>query len=127
MTDAMTGRRWVWWLMGVMGVMGLMGCSSVEPGNDPVVVRAEQITATAFDAMDAFLFWESRHPVPDEIHEFAERLRRDAPQWFGSARALTRAYKSHRTEENKVALETVLALLETAVSESAGYMAKPPE
>lgn len=109
-----------------MALCLLVGCSTIAPGNDPVVVRAEQATTSAFDVVDAFLLWEHNHPVPDNIHAFAEKLRTEAPGWFATARALTKAYKANRTPEKKAALGTALAVLETAVREATHYLARPP-
>jgi hypothetical protein len=104
------------------------GCASTEPGQDPLVVHAERTTAIALDVMDAFLRIEHEHralldqAVP-EIHRFAERLRRDGPQYLATARAATRAYKHSRSPENQFTLQTALAVLQTALTEAQRYIA----
>jgi hypothetical protein len=92
----------------------------LRPGQDPVVVRAEQTTVIAFEFVDAFLKWERSNEmtVGGEVHSFAETVRRNAPLWFTHARTLTKAYKSNRTPENKANLLTALAVLEAAMGEA---------
>jgi len=105
------------------------GCAAVAPGADPLVVNAERGTAIALDTFDTFLLLEYQNRTALEslspgIHEFAEQIRTDAPQWIATARALTRAYKLNRTPENKAALATAVAVLETALKEAQAYIAE---
>jgi hypothetical protein len=88
-----------------------------------VVVRAEQATAAAFDVIDAFLLWERSHDGGGDVHAVAEKFRKEAPSWFATARALTKAYKANRTPDNKVALQTALAVLDQAVREANRHLA----
>jgi len=62
--------------------------------------------------------------LADEIEAFAELLREDGPAWLEDARALTRAYKSHHTEQGKADLMRALAILETALGRAQAYVAK---
>ena len=111
----------------------LMGCAAIAPGSDPVVVRAEQTTAIALDTFDLFLAIERQQEsallkVNPRIHEFAELLRREAPQWFSTARALTASYKRHRTETSKANVGTIVSLLLTSIAEAQRYigLVNPP-
>ena len=107
-------------------VLFAVSCASVAPGHDPVVVNAERTTVLALDAVYTFLLWENQNraalaAVP-EIKASADYLRRNAPTWFATARDLTRAYKSNRTEQNKANLNTVIAILERAVAQANQYL-----
>jgi hypothetical protein len=110
------------------GVLSGVGCAAVERGQDPVVVNAERATAMALDVMDAFLQVEYLNrellaQASPEIHQVAERVRTDGPKWLESARAATKAYKQNRSPENKFQLQTAIAVLQTAVTESQRYIA----
>jgi hypothetical protein len=105
-----------------------LSCASVSPGHDPVVVNAERTTALALEVFDSFLKWEFDNRtalavVPD-VRRVADVIRRDGIGWLESARRLTVAYKANRTEENKAALNTGVAVLRVAVQEASGYLAK---
>lgn len=102
------------------------GCSSIAPGNDPVVVNAERTTRLALETFDLFVKWEYDNravlaKVP-EIRQAADQIRRDGPSWLSSARVLTRAYKDSRTAENKADLETALVVLRAALERARLYL-----
>jgi hypothetical protein len=108
--------------------LSTVGCSTVSPGNDPVVVNAERTVALALETFDVFLLWEYDHrealaPVP-EIRKVADKIRLGGQHWLASARILTKAYKENRTEENKVNLNAVLATLKAATQEAQSYLAR---
>ena len=102
----------------------LVGCAAIKPGNDPVVVRAEQTVKVAFEVCDSFLQWEhaNRATVPPEIQTYATALRDSGPIAFKTARTLTKAYKQNRSDENRANLDTALAVLLALQSESAAYI-----
>lgn len=106
-------------------------CSSILPGNDPVVVNAERTTQLALETFDGFVSWEytnreqlARFP---QIRELADRIRLEAPLWLMSARALTKAYKQNRTDEGKANLETIVSVLTAAVNEASTYLSAVPQ
>jgi len=112
--------------LAALAVLFLVSCAGIAPGHDPVVVNAERTTVLALDAVDTFLLWEFENraalaAVP-EIRERADYLRRHAPEWFATARDVTRAYKQNRTAANKVNLDTVIAILKRAVAEANQYL-----
>lgn len=80
---------------------------------DPVVINSERAIGIAFDTVDGFLRWEhvNRGVVTPKVHAAAQSLRRDAPDAFRNARAVLRAYKSNRSQEQKALLDTWLATL----------------
>lgn len=102
----------------------LTGCEAVAPHNDALVVRAEQTAAQAFAVTDAFLAWEKANPTSAEVHQFAEGLRKQAPSTLRALRACTKAYKNGRTDDNRVTLETVLAVVERMVREAQQFLPK---
>lgn len=61
-------------------MFALAGCATLQPGADPIVVRAEQLQTTAEGAFDLVLsvdhadrgFWKTNAPA---FHSFAEYLR----------------------------------------------------
>ena len=72
----------------------LVGCASLQPGADPLVVRAEQTEAIAKSAFDTVLnfdnsnrgFWATNAPA---YHSFCEWLRQ--PQTVEATNTLPRA------------------------------------
>jgi hypothetical protein len=114
------------------------GCASILPGNDPVVVNAERVTTVAADTFDTFLKteYDSRASLKAvspstyaAVHSYAEFLRAPdangvprAKQYLQSARALTAAYKANRTAENKANLQTILATISAALTETQKYL-----
>jgi hypothetical protein len=108
--------------------VALVSCATM-PGSDPVVVNSEKTTQVAFDVFDAFVTLEHNNraqlaAVSPEIHKYAEVIRRNGLTWLGTARSLTKAYKTNRTPENKASLLTAVSVLTTAIAESQKYIAQ---
>lgn len=109
-----------------VAILFIAGCATIEPGNDKLVVQAERTTKLALETFDTLLKWEYDNrevlsPIP-EIRASADRIRERGPGWLKTARTLTKAYKENRTDENKAALETWVALLRAAIKEAQGYL-----
>lgn len=113
----------------------LCGCASLQPGADPVVVRAQQAEQVAFATFDTYLRLVHQHEsrvratVPAAL-EFAEWLREKRPD--GQPRGLAmvqslgdvrRAYAAHRTPEKKASLTSAIALLQATVAETQKHLA----
>ena len=112
------------------------GCKTILPGNDPIIVRAEQSIQVAYATFDTFTaldndnreLFKTKFPT---VHEFAEWLRASVGQppmprglsIIQSANRVKLAYKSNRTAQNKASLVTALATLESAVMESQRQLA----
>jgi uncharacterized protein (UPF0335 family) len=97
------------------------GCSTtIAPGADPVVVRAEQTLEIAADTVDAFIRWERANEtkVSPEVHDIAETIRAEFPDKFRLTRAVLRAYKNNRSPEQKALLDAYLAALAEAVAQA---------
>lgn len=127
----------------------LPGCASVLPGNDPVVVHAQQTIAIGTDGFDTFLksedqthdaFCQVSPSACAQSHSFAEFLKtkvsngvdvtgtpvqtRRAKMWLQTATHLTDVYKDNRTPENKANLDTILNTITAAVAEAQKYLLK---
>lgn len=105
------------------------GCASILPGHDPIVVNAERTIGVALDTFDVFLKLEyDNHEalkgVSPAIYESAQYIRKNGKRWIKSATDLTRTYKRNRSPENKVSLITAISVLQSAVREAEGYIAK---
>lgn len=102
------------------------GCATLQPGADPVVVNAERTIEVARATLDSFVRFEfnNRAKCPREVQDAAERIRREAPEWFNRAMRLKAAYKTNRGADSKADLLTALAVLSTAASEAANALAK---
>lgn len=104
----------------------LSGCATIQPGNDPVLVNAERTTATAYDTFDSFFALERQNDSyvkahAPAIHKFTNDLRRNAPKYLHTARALTETYRVTRTAENKANLVTAIAVLTEAINQIQAY------
>ena len=88
---------------------------------DPVVVNAEKSIAISFDAIDRFLAWEraNRAVSGPEVKAVADRIRKEAPDAFRTARAVLRAYKSNRTPEQRALLQEWVAALNALAARAA--------
>lgn len=105
------------------------GCKTVLPGNDPVVVRAQQTEQIAFTTFDTYVHIEDKYRATlwNASHDFkmvADKIRTDAPAWFKSFDAVLDAYKANRSQQNKANLAAGLATLEQAVIEAQGYLVR---
>ena len=109
-----------------IGVVTLMqGCATTNP-----VVIAEQSTDSAYNTMETFKQWEwnnraTLEGINPQIEHYANIIRRNEKKWLQSARAETMAYKYNRTPENKVSMDTAVAVLKEAMHQIAIYMATP--
>lgn len=92
-------------------------------GKDPVVVNAEKTLVIARDTFNLYVHLERDHEATlasasPKFHRAAERLRSDAIGWLQKANQLKNTYKHNRTETNKANLQTILATIATALSET---------
>ncbi len=99
----------------------LVGCAT-----DPVI-NAEKTTSVANDTFNAFVILERNNEaylktVNPGIHQYANIVRRNGVQWLQTARALTVAYKTNKTADNKANLDTALAVINAAVIQSQSYI-----
>lgn len=104
------------------------GCSwaKVEQGQDPVVVNAERLYATAEDAFDKTFDFEKANRVAlgPEVKKSVDEIRKAAPPALDALRAATKAYKQNRSPENKATLETASKVLQALSEQAAKLLAK---
>src|ERR1051326_8629133 len=93
------------------------------------VVAAEKTLRVAKDTIDLFLHLEYdiqalvKEKFP-EVHSFAEKLRRTAPDLLISANNIKNAYKHNRTPENAASLQTILATLQETATQAQQFTNK---
>lgn len=109
-------------------LVALVSCSTILPGNDPVVVRAEQTTQLAYDTFQTFTKYEYNNRATLErlnpkIESYANVIRRNEKKWLQTARAETMAYKNNRTNGH-ANLDTAIAVLQEAINQIGVYMAQ---
>lgn len=107
--------------------LSLSGCSTFT--GDKVVVTSEISERTGNDTLDAFVNLDRANQAwmvanAPTVHAYANVIRRNGVRWLQSARAATRAYKMNRTPEGKVNMDTALAVLNAAISQSTQYIAQ---
>lgn len=107
----------------------MVGCSTVKPGNDPFVVRAEQTVDTAYHTFDLFVVLERENEgivaqFNVGIHVYAELIRRESPHWINTANTLIRTYKRNRTSDNKANAQTAIAVVEAGLEQAKKYIAE---
>lgn len=112
-----------------VAVLLLSACVQLQSGADPVVVRAEQITASAYDTMETFKKYEfdnraTLEALNPKIETYANVIRRNGKRWLQTARSETMAYKNNRTSENKANMNTAIAVLQEAIHQIGLYMAQ---
>jgi hypothetical protein len=105
----------------------LVSCAAIQPGNDPVVVNAERVTASAVEVFDGLFRTEfANHAVirarAPQVASGVNQLRQVAPQAIATARAATQAYKNNRTSENKANVATALAVLQALLDQARVYL-----
>lgn len=95
--------------------------------SDQVILRAEQAAEGALLTFDTFVKVERDNEAPlkmvnPAIHDFANYIRRNGKNWIVTLRNTTKAFKANRTTENRASLNTILATLTSAVSETNKYI-----
>lgn len=107
-----------------------------EQTSNALIVNAEKATFIAKDAMDTFLRLEYEHraaykAISPSIHDFAEKLRRDANgnhvqdgiDILVTARTATKALKANRTADNELNLKAALKTLQAVIADCQKYSA----
>lgn len=93
------------------------------------VVSAEKTLRVAKDTIDLFLHleYDNQALVKDkfpEVHAFAEKLRKTAPDLLISANNIKNTYKHNRTPENAASLQTVLSTLQETATQAQQFTNK---
>lgn len=120
-----------------MGLFCYPGCAhkvKLDPAGayhgDTYLYQADLAITSSYSVLDTFVNWEyANRPLLSGIPgptRLADDIRMNAKQWFSSARALREAYAASPIPQNKVALQKILAVIQAALIQAAGYMAIPP-
>lgn len=133
-------RNWPLFLLSTILIADLaflIGCGTLQKGEDPLVVRAEQTAALSKSTFDLVLrvdhldrgFWRTNAPA---FHNFCEWLRQPQPIW--KTNTLPRAsamiaglnnvkleYKAARASSNDVL--TALLTVQSALNEASAWSA----
>lgn len=109
--------------------LALPGCASVAPGNDALVVRAEQARDIAVSTFDVLLDLEHANrealwDVDPEIKKTCDFIRENEQGWINGITRVIDAYKANRTPEGKANLTTALATLEASLQTAQELLAK---
>jgi hypothetical protein len=119
---SVAGRRQVsfLWMLPVVIFAGILsGCCILKPGQDPVVVRAEQAMRALYTTTDCFLEWEYRHRAQVAyLKPVADKLRRHVPGVLAVAQDALRSYKAAKNVENKASLSEALVPVNELLAES---------
>lgn len=107
------------------GLIPLFSGCKLLPGQDPLLVRAEQSIRFAYVAIDSFLKFEydNRQQYP-WLKPAADKLRDHAPFVLQQALASTKAYKKSRQKADADVLVQHLAVVETMSREAQSLSAK---
>lgn len=118
-------------LLALIGYVALicMGCSTIQPDQDPIVVRAEQTASIALTGFDALfkLEYDNREWIDrkqPEIRDAVNHLRDYAPTLLGSLRSATKEYKALQNEATRSRLENLLASAARGLAEASEIMAR---
>jgi len=112
------------------------GCNSnvkLDPAGeykgDTFLYQTDIAITSSYAVLDTFVTWEyTNRPLllkSPGVTKFADSIRLNAKHWFDSAHALRTTYAAQPTPENKVNLQKALALIQTALTQAATYMAVP--
>ena len=115
----------------VLFLAGSIACATLQPGADPLLVRAEQVEKTSFAITNAFVTLEDQNQAVLEskvpgIHKAAEKVRETVP---GALRILHTSIDTYRAAKVKDAstLSIALSVVETDVAEAQKWIAAAQE
>lgn len=123
----MREKQWLV-IVAALALVALVGCATIQPGADPVLVRAEQALVVSFETVDAFLRIEreNQHALDEVVpgaHAVAESMRTRGPASFRALEAAITAYRAHRTPERRATLITWLAVCEQLAHDAQAILA----
>ena len=99
----------------------LVGCGTLAPDGfykgSKVLYTSDQVFETTHDILDAFLLWEHTHrmslfQLAPEIKKAADKIRTDAPGWFGKYEDARTQYLLFPSAEGKSNLMKAINELE---------------
>ena len=101
----------------------IASCSTIAPGSDPVVVRAQQTIKQAKISMDAYVHLEDSYTtqlkkINPNFHKLAESIRANGQQWITDGMS---AVETYRSTKDQTALNRALAVLSQAIADCQKY------
>lgn len=119
-------------LVACFAILIAVACTSVEPGNSALVVRAEQTRKTSFIVVNTFLKVEkaNRHAlfvVSPSIKHTADSLRTNFPPSFEAFKASIDAYKKLRDPVTEQQLVESLSKVERMDRQASDQLARADE
>lgn len=111
-------------------VLLLSACGTLDPAGpyagDKILYEADQTIATSYAFLDTFVTWEKANAAgltaQPAIHQAAEKIRREAPEWFKSAVTLRDVYAREPTPANRQSLAAILGVIQAALVEATHYL-----
>lgn len=103
--------------------LAFQGCTApILPGNDPVVVRAEQVRSIAADTFAAFVRLEHRdrpalQAISPSFTRIADQVRAQSDGWIQSLTRVLATYKLARTPNNRASLTSAISVLNASLQE----------
>ncbi len=99
-----------------------------QQSTDQIILRAEQTAQTARLTFDTFVRLERDNEailkqVNPAIHTYANYIRTNGLYFVDVLRAATNTFENNRTPENQASLNTILATVTNAVSQTNKYIA----
>lgn len=116
--------------LSILTAVILIGCGSpILPGNDPIVVRAQETDKLAFTAFEAFEKIETSNAeflwsVSHEFKHVADAIRAQKKVWFNTLEAALAIYKSDRSAINRTLLENSITQMEAQKNASEASLAE---
>lgn len=113
--------------LAVAGCQTQLAPAGPYAGNTALYVTDQSIDAS-YRVLDVFLQFEltNRATLSQDVKTFANKLRREAPEWNRRILALRDVYAMAPTAANKASLDTVLKLLREALAQASAYLVEKP-
>ena len=103
-------------------ILLLSACASVAPGEDPAVLRAEQVIESALSTMDHYITWSdaNRRVLGLDAARVAQHIKDRGTDYVDSSLNALQAYKEG--SGNQAQLNKALALLNQLTIEALKHM-----
>ena len=109
-------------LLAILSVVVLVGCSTVAPGNDPLIVHAQQAKASYIYTADTFLRfeYENRNSIwkkTTEVKKIADRIREQTPEILRLTDEAIARYKAYKMNVNQVELIDRITIITQTIAD----------
>lgn len=109
-------------------VVLLAGCASIKPGNDPLIVHADQSRKALVETADSFVALEKNNrdyfwSVSKSIKHTADGIRATVPPILIALDASVDRYRAHKTSVQSSDLELRIAIVTSTIADiTAAYL-----